>query len=168
MDSVLVFIRKNQILVVTVLVILLALSIFNSDKSAEDTAKEFVEAMLKGDAKTVTNLTSEITIGESNYETKNLYTHAVEEILEATIQNYENKYGKNWKYKVKVIDSYDVDFSEIEDYVEITEFISSNMKEVAVSIEHKGRGWFNDKEGKEDVVITCIKQGRKWYVLYFE
>ena len=88
--------------------------------------------------------------------------------MKETRELYKDKYGDSWKYKVKVIDSYDVDFSEIEDYIEITDFVSDSMKEVAISIEHKGGGWFNDKEGTEDMVITCIKLGRKWYVLYFD
>lgn len=161
-------IMKNKKTILIIGIALIAIIIFSGGRSAEETAQQFVEAMLAGDAKTATELTSDITIEESNYTTRKLYTHALEESLKETRERYKNKYGDSWKYKVKVIDSYDFDYSEIEDYVEITDFASSSMKEVVVSIEHKGSGWFNDKEGTEDMVITCIKLGRKWYVLYFE
>lgn len=161
-------IKKNKKVILIIGIVLIAIIIFSGGRSAEDTAQQFVEAMLDGDAKTATELTSDITIEESSYATRKLYTHALEELLKENRDRYKNKYGNSWKYKVKVIDSYDVDFSEIEDYVEITDFVSSSMKEVAISIEHKGSGWFNDKEGTEDMVVTCIKLGRKWYVLYFE
>lgn len=167
-NSILDFIKRHRVIVAVFLAVILAISIFGGGRSAEDTAQRFVEALLDGDAKTATNLTSDITIEESNYNTRKLYIHALEENLNETIKRYEDKYGDSWKYKVKVIDSYDVDFSEIEDYVEITDYVSSSMKEVLISIEHKGSSWFNDKEGTEDMLITCIKMGRKWYVLYFE
>ena len=161
-------INKNKKAIVIVLMAIIFITLFCDGRSAKDTAQRFVVATLKGDAKIVANLTSDITIEESNYTTRKLYTHALEENLKKTTERYKDKYGDSWKYKVKVIDTYDVDFSEIEDFVEITDYISSNMKDVAISIEHKGSGWFNDKEGTEDIVITCIKQGRKWYVLYWE
>lgn len=161
-------IKKNKKAILIVGIVLIAIIIFSGGRSAEDTAQQFVEAILDGDAKTATKLTSDITIEKSNYTTRKLYAHALEESLKETRERYKDKYGDSWKYKVKVIDSYDVDFFEIEDYIEITDFVSESMKEVAISIEHKGGGWFNDKEGTEDMVITCIKLGRKWYVLYFD
>lgn len=166
-NSILDFIKKNKFIVGVGFVVLL-ICIFCGGRSAEETALQYVEATLEGDAKTATQLTCDITIEESNYPTRKLYAHALEESLKKTRERYENKYGDKWKYKIKIIDSYDVDFSEIEAYVEIDEFVSSHMKEVMISVEHKGSGWLNDKEGTEDLIITCVKLGRKWYVLYFE
>lgn len=162
------FVMKNKKAVLIIGVIIFVIVIFSGRRSAEDTAKQFAEAVMEGDAKTMVSLMSDITIEESGYKTKKLLIHALDEELENTIERYKDKYGEKWKYKVKVVDSYDVDFSDIEAYVEITDYISSHMKEVTVSIEHKGKGWLNDKEGTEDMVITCIKLGRKWYVLYFD
>ena len=166
--DVLAVVKKYKKTIIAVLVMILAICIFSGGRSAEKTAEQFVEALLDGDARTAVSLMSEITIEESRYETKKLLIHALDEQLEYEREDYKNKYGDSWKYNVEVIDSYDVDFSDIEDYVEVTEYISSNLKEVAISIEHKGKGWFNDKEGAETMTITCIKQGRKWYVLYFD
>ncbi len=162
-------ILKNKKLIIIALAAVLIIMFFSGGgNSAEDVAKEFIEASLKGDADKVVSLMSDITIDESPYETKKLFTHAMEKTLKNSRERYKDKYGDSWKYKVKVIDSYDVDFSDIEEYVEITDFIFDSMRDVAITVEHKGSGWFNDKEGTEDMIIRCVKEGKKWYVLWGE
>ena len=163
-------IKNKKILIIAIAAVILII-IFGGGRSAENAAKDYVEAMLDGNAKKAVSLMSDITIEKSNYATKKLLIHAMEEKLEAAREGYKDKYGDRWKYKVKVIDSYDADLSDIEDYIENIELgdsVSGKMKDVAITVTHKGSGWFNDKEGSEEMVIRCIKQGRKWYVLWGE
>ena len=69
-------IKKNKKAILIVGIVLIAIIIFSGGRSAEDTAQQFVEAILDGDAKTATKLTSDITIEKSNYTTRKLYAHA--------------------------------------------------------------------------------------------
>lgn len=157
---------KNKKKLIIALIAVVLVIFLGGSRSAEDTAKKFVESSFEGDAKKVVSLMSDITIEESPYQTKKLLIHATEKVLESRRERYKDTYGKKWKYKVKVIDSYDADLSDIEDYVEINDYIYDNIKDVVISVEHKGSGWFNDKEGSENFTVRCVKQGRKWYVLY--
>jgi hypothetical protein len=81
----------------------------------------------------------------------------MQSMLDDQTDSYIDKYGKSWSYKVSVVDVYDCD--PISD-----EYTGRKMKKVVLQIEHQGGGLFNDKEGEEDITLTLVKKGRKWYV----
>lgn len=149
------FLKKYKTIVICVAIVILLIMIFGGGKGPEKVAKSYVNAMLDGDAKTVVKLTSSERIASSGYETKKLFTNHTEKTLDRAIEQYEDKYGDNWKYKVKVIDSYNCSDEMLEDGKYVIVFLT---------VQHKGSGWFNDKEGTEDIELILKKEGGKWKV----
>ena len=140
------------------LIILLALILFwdnipfsNSNNGAEKAATNFIEYMLEGDAESCVDLMSDDVIESSGYDTKKLFTHALDKKLDLIIDTYKNKYGKRWRYKIIVIDSYEHEI--FEDYTV-----------VVLEIQHKGSGLFKDKDGSEEVelILECVRD--EWIV----
>lgn len=159
-------ITKYKKVIIISLIIIVALMIFNNNTTAEKTAEDFIEAMLDNNANKVVSLMSDITVQELGYNSEKLLTYDIEESLNKSSEYYKNTYGNRWTYTVSAIDSYTVDFSDIEDFVEITDSVSSNLTEIVILVEHRGRGLFNNNEGNERLIVTCIKQESRWYVLY--
>lgn len=147
------FLKKYKSIFIGVAVVVLLILMFGGGKGPEKVAKSYMNAILDGDAKKVVKLTSDETIESSGIETKKLFINYMEKELDDAIEYYEDKYGDNWKYKVKVIDSYDCSDEMLEDGKFVVVFLEVN---------HKGSGWLNDKEGTEEFELILKKEGGKW------
>ena len=153
--------KKPILIVLSVLLLLLVLSecdIFdesNYENNAELVAHSFVEAILDADAKKCADLMCDDLIEMSNYETKKLFINALEKQLESAKDEYIDTYGKRWKYKVSVVDSF-----EYEPFYDCDE----DLVKVVLKVEHKGSGLFNEKEGEEEIELIMVERNGKWLV----
>ena len=161
--------RHKKLLVGVLLFVLVLVifgdSIFNANSNftneAEETAVKFIENMLEGKAEKCVDLMADELIAMSDYETKKLFAHALEETLDASIESYKGKYGKRWKCEVCVIDSFDY---EPEYYIYEGD---GKLVKVVLEVEHTGSGLFNDKEGKEEMSIIMELSDGEWLVYDF-
>lgn len=152
-------ISKYKYIIIAVVAVIILFSLFGGG-SPEDAAEDYVKSMLKGDYKKCVDLTSDEAIARSGEETRKLYSHKMEKALKALEERYKDKYGSGWKYKVKVVDSYEY----TPQYVE---YAADELTKVIISVEHKGGGWFNDKEGSEDMEVIVGKENGKWRVISY-
>lgn len=155
------FIIKYKKIIIALLIVILAFVILgdliftDSNNSAEKAAVKFTEAMLDADAKKCANLMCDDLIEMSNYETKKLFINALEKQLESAKDEYIDTYGKRWKYKVSVVDSF-----EYEPFYDCDE----DLVKVVLKVEHKGSGLFNEKEGEEEIELIMVERNGKWLV----
>ena len=87
-------------------------------------------------------------ISEMNVATEKLAVSKMQDVLDEAIEDYKDKYGKKWKYDIEIIDSYEED----------------GITKVAYKVNHKGKGFFNQKDGDEKGTLELVKSGRKWYI----
>lgn len=155
----------NKKYIIISLVIIVVIFLLFGGRSADKTAKQAIEALFSNDASKFISLMSneaiEAQLDDLGIETKKLLKNHYKKVFEETQKKAKDKYGKKWKYDIEIIDSYDYSAST----EEIEKYGSSNFKEVAYEISHKGSGLFNDKEGKESGKILVAKKGLKWYLV---
>ena len=130
-------------------------------KSAEKTAKNFVESMLDGDAKKCVSLLTDDAVEQTGSATRKILINTMDDALEGLVEEYKDKYGNSWKYKVTAIDSYEYTYEYYNGG-----YIGDAVK-VVVEIQHKGGGLFDDEEGEETETLVLVKEGRKWLVAGF-
>ena len=162
-------IKHKKIIVVVLLALVLLVLLWDSiniGSKAEETAQKFVEHMLDGDAKKCTDLMCADLIDATGYETKKIFTNALEKTLDSMIDTYKDKYGRSWSYDVVVIDSFNVDVYDVIDYTpEYAE--EGTFVKVVLEIEHKGGGLFNDKEGTDEISLIMACYNGEWLVYDF-
>ena len=149
--------KKIIKLIAIVAVIIIACVIIFGGRSAKKAAKQYIDGMLSGDAKQAYEVLckdSKKAVGE----TKKIAINKMEKALENQQDTYRDKYGNNWKYKVKVIDAYEYK-------PEDGEYAGEDLMKVVVQVTHKGSKWLSSKEGEETITVLLIKEGRKWCVI---
>lgn len=146
--------NKKFLLVILVVVVVIVV-VVSSGKSAEDTAIEFLEHLHEGEAKKMVSLLSEEMIDDlidrGNYKTKKVLINSFEKTLEASIENFKDKYGKKWKYKIELVDSYEEDES----------------CNVILEVTYSGKTLFDKIEESDTIEIELIKEGGKWKINSF-
>lgn len=146
-----------------VVVICLSATLFSCGSNELDVADKFLNALYDGDIKKVVSLSSETLIEKSGAQTEKIYKKKMEEMHETLVESYKDKYGKKWKYKIEIIDSYDW---EPDEYY-LQQYVGDEFKKVEAEIEHTGKGFFNDKEGDEKITLIMEKVDGKWLVASF-
>ena len=147
-------IKAKHIVVIAVLIVIFAL--LSNGGSAEKSARKFVENMLDGRARECVSLLTDDAVEQTGY-TRKVLISVMDGALEQMREDYKSKYGKRWKYKITVIDSYEF---EAEYYA--GERIG-NAVTVVVGIQHTGSA----TEDEETETLVLIKDGRKWLVAGF-
>lgn len=153
--------KKYIKIIIVVMGLLLLCSACQSFNGAENTAVKFVENMYGGNGEECAKLMSEQFIDSTDYETEKLFIKAFDDSLDNIVEEYQDKYGKRWKYEVSVIDCFE--YTSMGDEFE---YEGTPMK-VVICIEHMGKGLFNEKEGEEEVTIIMAKENGKWRVFDF-
>ena len=161
---------KHKKLIVAVLLVLVVFILLwntiNIGNGAEETAQKFVEHMLDGNAEKCTSLMHDDLIDVAGYETKKLFINAFEKKLDSMIDNYKDKYGRIWRYDVRIIDSFNVDVYDAVDYSpQYTE--EGAVVKVVLEIGHKGGGLFKDKEGTDEISLIMVCYNGEWLVYDF-
>lgn len=128
---------------------------------AQQCAVKFVENMYDGKAQAWVDLILDSLLAQDmiaeGYATEELYVYAVGKDLDDLIAAQKSEYGKRWKYKVSVIDSYSVEPPK--------EFSECELVEVCLKIEHSGRKLlFFKVSDTEEFKIQVIKKDNDWYV----
>lgn len=164
---------KYRKLIIFCLIVILLVVVFwdnipfnNSSNGAEKAAITFVEYMLDGNAKKITELICDDLIDTAGYKTKKLFTNALDKTLDAIIDYYKDKYGKRWSYEVSVIDSFNVDVFNADDYTP-EDYEEGTVIMVILEIKHKGGGLFKDKEGIDELELIMEYSNGKWLVFDF-
>ena len=159
-----VFQYKNAIIVI--LIAVLALFVFGDGLpfaigkgGAETVAVNFMEAMYKGDAEKCVSFMCDELIELSGHETKKLFINAMKKQYSSLIDTYKKEYGNDWKYEIDVIDSFE--YTPPYDCDE-------ELIKVVLSIKHKGKVWFNEKEGEEEIELAMVERDGKWLVYDME
>ena len=146
---------NKKVLLLALVVVLVLILFFSCGKSAEKTAIEFVEHMHKGEAKKIVSLLSDEMLDNlmerGNYKTKKVLINSFQNILEASIEGFKDKYGKKWKYKIELVDSY----KEYKNCIVILE------------ITYSGKSLFEKIENTETIEIELIKERGNWKVNSF-
>lgn len=161
--------KYKKIIVIALLalvVFVLLLNNINIGNGAEETAQKFVEYMLDGNAQKCTSLMHDDLIDVAGYGTKKLFVNAFDKTLDSLVDEFEDKYGRNWSYDVVVIDSFNVDvydsFDYTPEYAEEGKFVK-----VVLEIRHSGGSLFNSKEGADEVSLIMTHYNGKWLVYDF-
>lgn len=151
----------SMILLTSVLVCMVSCDLKNIT-AAEKCAIKFVESIYEGDAQKYVDLIFDSVLAQEmvheGYETEEMYVYALDKILDRLIEEERSDYGKRWKYKVSVIDSYSVTPSEF--------FSGYEVNEVFLKVEHSGRKLLFFKVSDfEEIKVQVIKEGNNWYVI---
>ena len=136
--------------------------IHTAHTAEEKRAIEFVESMYEGDAEKFVDMMLDSIIDnaikEEGIATKELYVYELDKLLDLYIDEFKSRYGKKWKYKISVIDSYTVESPE-----ELSEY---EITEVFLKVEHSGKKFFFFKvNDSEEIKVQVTKKGNKWYVI---
>ena len=162
--------KYRKTIIITLLIILISILFFESitlGKGAEKTAQKFVKHMLEGDAKACAQLMHDDLIYALDFETKKLFINSFDKKLSSLIEEYKDIYGKSWSYDVIVIDSFNVDIIYDTFYYTAEYAEEGNAVKVVLEIKHKGRVFFNDKEGTDEIALIMARYKRKWLVYDF-
>ena len=139
-----------------------------SGRSAEKTAKQALEAMHENKASKFISLMCddaiEYQMENRNIKTKKLFIKEYENTFDTFQNEMKDKFGKNWKYDIEIIDSYEYEPSES---IDLDTLEGKELKEVAYEVSYKGEGLFNSKEDKESGTFLLVKEGNKWYIVNF-
>ena len=85
-------------------------------------------------------------------ETKKILISKLQNDLNEDKEDTEDRYGNNWKIKIKYIDSYRIDEDTIG---------------VSISVKYKGKGGLlglSDREDTEEITIKLTRQKGKWKI----
>ena len=163
-----IFIKNKKLILlvcVTLLVVVLVFRITNNNASvaSEKIAKKYVESMLSGNASKTVSYMSKYCVSESEYETKKLFTNALDEKIDEAIDIYKDKYGSNWDYEVDVIDSVEYSTSEYPELCEYYDF--DGIMKVYLEVKHTGGLFFTHKEETEEFEVLLAKEDGDWVVV---
>lgn len=153
---------KKYLLILVVLVIAVVLICsLTGGSGPEKTAQQFVEAMLSGDGSACVALLTDDAVEKTGAATRKVLINTMDDALDGMIEEYKDRYGDRWTYKISVVDSYEYTY-EYYDGSYIGDAIT-----VVLEIEHSGKGLFNDKVGSETETVIVIKDGGKWRIVGF-
>ena len=161
------------VVVVVVVVAALAFGVFGlGGRSAEDTAKQAVEAGYSGDAQKVVDLMLPEYV---DYYCEEYYggdkAEMIEDMqdnLDDSLDNTDDSYGKGWTCTVEVkdVDEYDEDddeYDNVRDYLRNYDVSSKDIQGVAsVEVEYSIEG--PDDSYDSETTLTLVKEGNTWYV----
>ena len=160
--------NKKILSLLAVAIGVVVLFLLFSGRSAEKTAKQALEAMHENDASEFVSLMCdeaiEYQMENRGIKTKKLFIKEYEDTFESFQTQMKDKFGKNWKYDIEIIDSYDYETSE---YIDLGSLEGEELKEVAYEIKYKSKGLFNNEEGSEKGTFLLVKEGNKWYIVNF-
>lgn len=146
--------------IVVIVGILLAFFIISGHGSKE-TAKKFMNGIYSANASKCISLMSEElveqTMENKGLATEKIFQHNFQAELDDAVEKYKDKYGKKWKYKVHVIDEYDITGEEALYYAD-------DAKKVEIEVNMTGKAFFRKVENVEKITVIVVKDGRNWFV----
>ena len=164
-----VFIKNKKFILfvcVVFLAVVLLFKIVNTQDNvsvSEKIAKKYVESLLDGNASKAVSYMSKYSVSESPYDTKKLFTNALDKKLDEATEKYKDEYGSNWDYKIDVIDSIEYQTDEYKELCDYYEFEGIIM--VYLEVEHTGGLFFTHKEETEEFEVLLAKEDGEWVVV---
>ena len=159
---------KKIISVVVAISVVCFLLFLCGGRSAEKTTKQALKAMHEGNASKYVSLmyddVVEYQMESNDVKTKKLFVKEYEKAFDSIQSKMVDKYGKKWKYKIEIIDSYD---SEAPESMEIDSLSGKNFKEVAYEVTYTGKGFLKEKEGTDEGTFLLVEKKNKWYIVDF-
>ena len=163
---------KKKILILAGVVLLLLIIVFSCSapkNKPEKVAKQYADALFSCKAKKAVNLVSDRAIKQSGSKTRKLYEHTIENICDGYKKNMSSKYGDKYKYKTKIIDSYENqitfydntigDYFKIDGMTVVLDVSFSGKKEMFFGLTSK------KVEESTEMTVFLIKEHGKWRVL---
>ena len=161
-------IKKLISIIAAILAVILVFSLI-SGRGVEKTTKQALKALHENKPSKFISLMHdeavEYQMEDRNLATKKLLKKEYENIFDNFQTQMKEKYGKNWKYDIEIIDSYDYEPS---DSVDLSTLEGKKIKEVAYEITYSGKSLFKDEEGTERGTFLLVKEGNKWYIINFD
>lgn len=161
---------KKIICVLLVLVMMLSLTACGANGSYKSVVKTMTKAMEKCDAEKMIKIfpdeLMEILCEEEYDDDYDDMVDDLEDSLKDSMDWWEDQYGRDIKLSYEIDDADELDEDELEelmdmydDYMDVDLDIKKGYEvEVEMTIEGK------DDDDSEDMVLTIIKVGSKWYI----
>ena len=164
---------KKIICVLMALVLMLSLTACGANSSYKSVVKTMIKAMEKCDAEKMIKIFPDEFLEymcEEEYDDD--YDDMVDDLedsLEDSMDWWEDQYGRDIKLTYEIDDADELDEDEIEalmDYYDDVMDLDLDIKKayvVEVELDIEGK----KDDGSEDMVLTVIKVGSKWYIMNF-
>ena len=155
--------KKVMIFIVAMIILVLGTGCGTMPENmAEVNATKFLEYRYEGNAQKYVDLMLDELVAEymlaRKCETEDVLVYAVNKDLESSIEDYQEEYGKKWKYEISIIDSYEITAPE--------KFSEYECMEVLLNVQFEGRKFLIFKvDGSEEIKIQMIQKNGVWYVL---
>lgn len=135
------------------------------------TLKQYVDATMDGNAKKIVSLMPKdyvrASIRSGEYDSKADIVDDIDEILDYTVELYEECFGKRMKYDYNIVNVYKYTADEMEQYFYYYDYGNISGKvdavmEVTYSLELSG----NDQSSSTSETVVMYKIGRNWYIIF--
>lgn len=160
---------KNNKKIITVILIFFIVILIFGNKGYKSTVKEYVTASMDGDGRKIVNLMPKqyvkFAIAQSSYSNKSEMIDNYTDTLNQTIESFDEAFGNGWKYKYNITDVYKYNDSDIEGFINISNYGYLLPKIKAIrEVSYDLCVYSNDYESTTTERILLIKLGRKWFV----
>lgn len=155
--------KKGMIVIMAMIILILGTGCGTMPQNmAEANAVKFLEYRYEGNAQKCIDLMLDELVAEymvaRKCETEDVLVYAVNKDFESSIEDYQEEYGKKWKYEISIIDSYEITAPE--------RFSEYECMEVLLNVQFEGRKFLIFKvDGSEEIKIQMIQKNGVWYVL---
>ena len=159
---------KNVPVIGAAVVVVLILFLLFGGRGPEKTAKQFMKAVVRGNAKKVVKLLPKDMVKEMMDEADMSKKEIIEELDESL--GYFADELEDYKFSYEVDDVDDIKGEELKDIKDelkemgVSKKKVKKAKEVEVEMTMREKGASKDEEETESLTIVVVKIGRNWYV----
>ena len=159
---------KNVPVIGAAVVVVLVLFLLFGGRGPEKTAKQFMKAVVRGNAKKIVKLMPKDVVKETLEETDMTKKELIEELDESL--EYFSEYLEDYKFSYEVDDVDDIKGEELKELKEdlkemgVSKKKVKKAKEVEVEMTVREKGASKDEEETNSLTIIVVKIGRNWYV----
>lgn len=160
---------KNAPVIGAAVVVVLILFLLFGGRGPEKTAKQFMKAVVRGNAKKVVKLLPKDMVKEMMDEADMSKKELVEE-LDESLDEYKEEYLDGYKFSYEVDDVDDIEgeeLAELKDYLKMMGIPKKKVKkakEVEIEVTRREKGADRDEEETESESVIVVKIGRNWYI----
>ena len=159
---------KNVPVIGAAVVVVLVLFLLFGGRGPEKTAKQFMKAVVRGNAKKIVKLMPKDVVKETLEETDMTKKELIEELDESL--EYFSEYLEDYKFSYEVDDVDNItgeELKELKDELKemgVSKKKVKKAKEVEVEMTVREKGASKDEEETNSLTIIVVKIGRNWYV----
>lgn len=164
--------KKWPAVVGAIIGVIVAVIILNSTPESNDyeaTVEQYVEAYVEGDAKKMVALMPKeyikAAINDGDYYSKSDMIDDYQEMLDYSIEAFDEYFGKRWKYDMNIIDAYEYSADEVDMYMYYNDYANmSSVVDRIIEVSYTLSIYSNKEEGSTTETLILFEINGEWYV----